>query len=557
MPKPFHKQYKYRSLTMNPNIINPNAVMPDWLINLCLGNNNGGKNIAVPRPSTSGGFAVGSRNTYLTSLAGTMRKQGADEETIFKNLTAINNAQENPLPDYEIRSISKSICRYDVALTGLTHDSFADYLAKDLAGIALYCAGVGFYTYDKTHWSKNTESLFVLHKARELSNKICDDVLRMRGPCEEKEYKRLQSMAQKTKSASFMKQSIELLKSDPRIAITLDKFDETKSLINFKNGTYNLETGQLQPHNSADKLTHILDFEYDAIAPAPYFAKLLSEILTVEQKEFILRLFGYALLGRGSEQKFVVFLGKGKNGKSTLIQAVESVLSSLVTTIQADSLSGKKDGQIRNDLAVLPNKRALFINESRAGTILDAPLIKQLTGQDKISARFLYGEYFSFQPICVPILVSNFMPVIDGADYAIERRMCVVMFEKVIEHVDLDLPHKLAQEKAGIFNLLIEGLADYKAKGLAIPDHVLASTKKYVEQSNLIKGFFADCLEPHPDSKLRANDLYWAYQVWCHRNGYKPVSNNTFKDSFERDTGLEQLRDAQGRYWSNLRRKLH
>lgn len=537
------------------NIINPNAVMPNWLIDLCIGE-------TKVKPSQSNelasrGFAIGSRNTYLTSIAGIMRREGADEEIIYRNLTAVNNAQDNPLPDHEVRSISKSVCRYDVALTGLTHDSFADYLAKDLAGIALYCAGVGFYTYDKTHWSKNTESLFVLHKARELSNKICDDVLRLRGQCNEQEYKRLQAAAQKTKSASFMKQSIELLKSDPRIAITLDKFDETKSLINLKNGTYNLETGQLQPHNSVDRLTHILDFEYDATAPAPIFQRLLSDILTEEQKTFILRLFGYALLGQGTEQKFFVFLGKGKNGKSTLIQSVESVLSSLVTTIQADSLSGKKDGQIRNDLAVLPNKRALFINESRAGTILDAPLIKQLTGQDKISARFLYGEYFSFQPICVPILVSNFMPVIDGADYAIERRMCVIIFENVIEHVDLDLPQKLDQEKAGIFNLLIEGLADYKAKGLEIPASVQASTKKYVEQSNLIKEFFADCFEAHPDSKLRANELYTAYQSWCYRNGYKPISNNTFKDSFERDTGIEQKREGQSRYWPNLRRKMH
>ena len=540
---------------MNYNIINPNAVMPNWLIDLCLGETK--VKPSHPNELTPRGFAIGSRNSYLTSIAGIMRREGADEETIYRNLTAVNNAQNDPLPDHEVRSISKSVCRYDVALTGLTHDSFADYLAKDLAGIALYCSGVGFYTYDKTHWSKNTEGLFVLNKARELANKICDDVVRMRGQCEEKEYKRLQSASQKTKSASFMKQSIELLKSDPRIAITLDKFDENKSLINLKNGTYNLETGQLQPHNSADRLTHILDFEYDTNASAPCFEKLLSDILTEEQRNFVLRLFSYALLGQGTEQKFFVFLGKGKNGKSTLIQSVESVLSSLVTTIQADSLSGKKDGQIRNDLAALPNKRALFINESRAGTILDAPLIKQLTGQDKISARFLYGEYFSFQPICVPILVSNFMPVIDGADYAIERRMCVVIFEKVIEHVDLDLPHKLAHEKAGIFNHLLKGLADYKAKGLDIPASVQTSTKKYVEQSNLIKEFFADCLEPHPDSKLRANELYTAYQLWCYSNGYKPVSNNTFKDSFERDTGIEQKREGQSRYWPNLRRKKH
>lgn len=540
---------------MDCSLINLNSVTPDWLVNLCMGRQR--QELAVLPATTSRNFAEGSRNTNLTSLAGTMRKQGADEETLYRNLTAINNAQDNPLPDHEVRSISKSICRYDVALNGLTNDSFASYLAKDMEGIALYCAGEGFYTFNKTHWTLDKENLFVLNRARELSNKICDDVQRMREQCDDKQFSKLQSAAYKTKSVLFMKQSIELLKSDPRISVTSDQFDANKHLINLRNGTYNLETGQLQPHNSTDRLKHILDFEYDETAKAPYFEKFLSDLLNEERKDFILRLFGYSLLGKANEQKFFILLGNGKNGKSTLAQAIDQTIGELSITLQMDSFSNKKDGQIRNDLAKLQNKKMLIINESRAGTILDAPLIKQLTGQDKISARFLYGEYFEFMPVCVPVLVSNFMPVIDGADYAIERRMCVIMFDKVIEHVDSDLPKKLAQEKAGIFNLLLKGLEDYKAKGLAIPASVQASTKKYVEQSNLIKGFFADCLEPHPESKLRANDLYSAYQLWCYKNGYKAVSSNTFKDSFERDTGLEQLRDHQGRYWPNLRRKSH
>ena len=536
--------------------MNVNATTPDWLVNLCL--NKGTSHHTPKEISNSVSFAKGSRNTRFTSLAGNMRKNGDDEESIYTALCAINATLQEPLPESEIRSIARSICRYDISPDGFNNDSFASLMAKEIEGKSLYCAGSGFQFFDNKRWSEDKESLYVLKKARELSDKICSDALLMRDQCTDpQQYSKLLSAAKKTKSASFMRQSIELLKADTSIHASLDDFDNDKNLINFQNGTYCLRTGQFYAHKHEDKLSHILDFDYDKNAKAPHFQKLLRDVLGVEKGDFFMRIIGYALLGRGHEQKFFIMYGSGKNGKSTLVQAIENVLNQLVITIQADSLSGLKDGQIRDDLARIPNKRIIFTNETRAGCKLDAALIKQLTGQDTMAARKLYKEFFQFVPIGVPMLVTNHLPVIDGSDFAIERRICLLTFDNIIENVDPILGSKLKNEKSGIFNIILEGLSDYQANGLSTPYSVMEKTKAFIEKRNVMKRFINERIEFSEYASARAEQLYNTYQTWSWQDDNKPFQRDRFKESFEKETGLNQLRDNQGRYWLGIKIKLH
>ncbi len=541
---------------MNYNIINPNAVMPNWLINLCVGKVAANSINAIQTRSNS--FAVGGRNTRLTSLAGNMRRNGDDENTIYAAISAVNKTIAEPLPESEVQSIAKSICRYDISPDGFSNDSFASLMAGEIEGKALYCAGSGFHFFDGKRWTEDKEGLYVLKKARELSDKICSDVLLMRDQCQDaQQYSKLLSATKRTKSASFMRQSIELLKADPSIHASLDVFDKNKNLINLQNGTYNLETGEFYKHRHQDKLSHILDFDYNKNAEAPHFDKLLRDVLGIENGYFFLRMIGYSILGRGNEQKFFIIYGGGKNGKSTLIQSIENVLSQLVITVQADSLNGLKDGQIRDDLARLPNKRIIFTNETRAGSPLDAALIKQLTGQDTMAVRKLYKEFFQFVPIGVPMLITNYLPVIDGSDFAIERRICLLTFDKIIENVDLTLGDKLKNEKSGIFNIILEGLADYQANGLSIPYRVTEKTKAFIENRNIIKRFIKERLEFSDSYKVTAEELYSAYQGWSWMDDYKPYRRDRFKELFEKETLMEQSRNGSSRYWSGVRVKLH
>ena len=138
-----------------------------------------------------------------------------------------------------------------------------------------------------------------------------------------------------------------------------------------------------------------------------------------------------------------------------------------------------------------------------------------------MTARFLHKEFFEFQATAVPFIITNYLPVVDGGDSAMKRRLCVIGFDTVVEKPDLQLSDKLLAEKSGILNLILDGLVDYTANRLAIPTSVLERTEAFVERSNLLKGFFDDTFDyGEADGKpLSASWVYGRYKDWCRDNG--------------------------------------
>jgi len=500
---------------------------------------------------------TGRRNPDLASVGGFFRSRGVSTNDVEILLQAINSTIAEPLDEYEVSKIGQSVGSYAVTPDAFTHDSFAALYASEYNNELLYCIGRGFYHYQDDRWVLDREELIATHKARLLSEQIKTQIVSMKNDLDSEKYQKLLKAVTKTKNAGFLSQSLSLVKSDPTIHLEFCKFDQDIHLINLKNGTMNLNTGKLQGFNPADYLTYKLDITYDNQAKCPNFEKFLSEILPAEKYSFILRVIAYALTGTGKEQLFFILHGRGKNGKSTLLDIIDFIFGSLLVNIQPQSLNSKLDGQIRNDLAGLAGKNFMVTSETNAGSILDAPLLKQITGHDKITARFLYKEFFSFTPRCVPFIVTNHLPIIDGSDYAMERRICLLSFDTVIAQADLGLIHKLKSESSGIFNLIIIALKEYQKGGLQIPQCVLQRTKAFIERSNLMKGFFSDELEISLDEKdyLTAEHLYRMYVTWAEKNGYKPMTMNPFKEGFEKETGIEQGRKAGYRYWPRLRRK--
>src|SRR5262249_50413091 len=161
--------------------------------------------------------------------------------------------------------------------------------------------------------------------------------------------------------------------------------------------------------------------------------------------------------------------GKGRNGKTTFINTLRSVLGDYAASTQASTLMVKQHGDDkRNDLAVLRGARLVSIIEAEEGQQMAEALLKQLTGEDPITVRLLYAEFFSFTPRFKILLAANHKPVIRGTDLAIWRRIHLVPFTQTIppERVDSNLKEKLAAEGPGILNWAISGYKAWRAGGL-------------------------------------------------------------------------------------------
>jgi putative DNA primase/helicase len=176
--------------------------------------------------------------------------------------------------------------------------------------------------------------------------------------------------------------------------------------------------------------------------------------------------------------------------------------------------------------------------------------MKQLTGGDKIRARFLYKNHFEFDPTHKIVLAANHKPVIKGQDYANWRRIKLVPWTVTIPEDEKDphLPDKLKAELPGILAWALQGLRDWKEAGMAEPDEVLKATAAYQAEQDLVQRFLDECCVLNQQAKWKASALFGAYQEW---SGDKTMTYQKFGDHL-RAKGYESKRETNGYFWQGL-----
>lgn len=367
----------------------------------------------------------------------------------------------------------------------------------------------------------------------------------------------LASHALKSEHANRIRGMIDLARSEPGVAISYAALDQQPRKLTVKNGTLDLESGQLRPHDPAHLMTKLVDIEYDAAADCPLWRDTLSVIFGADASliAYMQRAVGYSLTGDTSEQCLHLCHGTGSNGKSTIF----NVLGHLVGEYgqQADFttfLERRHDSGPRNDVARLAGARLVRSSEVGDQKKLNEGLIKSLTGGDTITARFLFSEDFEFTPQFKLWLAANHKPVIRGSDFAIWRRMRLIPFDVTITDAQKDdvLPAKLRKELPGILAWAVEGCQMWLAEGLRPPERVLAATAEYRSESDIIATFISECCDIDRTAEVAGGTLYTAYKRWAEDNGEFVMSNTRFGRELT-DRGFETHHSRTGKVRRGLR----
>jgi putative DNA primase/helicase len=214
----------------------------------------------------------------------------------------------------------------------------------------------------------------------------------------------------------------------------------------------------------------------------------------------------------------------------------------------------KRNGdQISNDIARLRGTRFVTTTEAEQGKRLSEPLIKQITGNDRMTARFLYGEFFNFVPTFKIFMATNHKPVIKGTDYGIWRRIKLIPFTTTIakENQDKHLEKKLMGEGPGILNWLLEGARRWSVEGLVTPDVITKATDEYRGEMDVIGAFIKERCVLGPGCFIKARELFRVYQEWCEENN-EHASSERFFGLRLKELGLEQRRVSDGRQWQGI-----
>lgn len=358
---------------------------------------------------------------------------------------------------------------------------------------------------------------------------------------------RLQSFAVTAGNAGKIAGMLKLAK--PLKRMPPQRLDAEKRIFTVRNGALKLdETPSHEPgddpfpvdlvkFNRAHLGTKLGGVEYDPDAMCPKFQKFLESIVKKPAvRAFLQRWFGYCLTGDTSEQVFLVFYGKGANGKSQLLIAIRAVLgdyaaTSDIKTFLADDNAG--GGSPTPDIARLPGARLVVASEPEQGQSLDESTIKTLTGGEAMTARKLFRDIFEFDPAFKLILSSNYKIRIRGTDNGIWRRVLLVPFEETIAEADMvkDMGKMLgAEEGPGILNWMLDGYAAWRDYGLAVPQEIRDATDEYRAESDPIGIFMVECVElvKDDDRRVDAVTLRDIYGQWAREAGFTPMSDNAF-----------------------------
>lgn len=349
------------------------------------------------------------------------------------------------------------------------------------------------------------------------------------------------------------------------LEVDADLLDRDPMLLNCRNGVVDLRTGVLRGHRADDYITKLADVEYvgcdrgvwsqrwvDAVAQITGEARVGEDQRHVAS--FLQRWFGYCATGAVHEQVFVVHWGDGSNGKSTVMGTMARVLGDYAGTA-APGLMASSDRSERHptEIAGLLGKRMVTAHETREGVQLREDFVKQATGDDKITARFMREDFFEFTPTHKLQLLTNAKPVIRGQDHGIWRRVNLVAYTQrfgTAEEVaagtatalkDMGLATALADdgELSGVLAWVVAGAVEWlRDGGLRAPAAVLEASLAYRHEQDRVREWVSECCEVGEGMTdyvtVGMGGLYPSYTGWCKDAGYHGLARGRFLHELQR-----------------------
>jgi putative DNA primase/helicase len=360
-----------------------------------------------------------------------------------------------------------------------------------------------WFLWDGTCWHMDeTRRVFTL--ARELCREVAAGINKAG------ERKRIASA--KTRAAV-----VSLAGEDLRLSATIDQWDTDPWLLNTPGGVVDLRTGKLREHRADDYMTKQV-----AVSPGgkcPRWRKFMTEITGGDAKlqDYLKRMAGYCLTGDTSEQELFFFYGSGNNGKGVWVQTFSGGMRDYHEPSSIETFTVAHTERHPTELAALRGARLVTAAETEEGRRWAEARIKEMTGGDAITARFMRQDFFSYIPQFKLLFSGNHMPTLRSVNKAITRRFNRIPFGVTIpdDEVDPHLADKLKAEWPGILAWAIEGCLEWQRIGLSPPEAVTAATDSYLESEDILGEWLGECCELDANAWTSTTDLFDSWKQWA------------------------------------------
>lgn len=362
--------------------------------------------------------------------------------------------------------------------------------------------------------------------------------------------------AHESESAGKLAAMVNLVRKQPGIPILPQWLDSDPYLLNVRNGTIDLRTGELLACNRRHLITKLADVAYDPDAKCPVWEKFLRRIFDGKQAliDYVQRCVGYSLTGTVGEHVLFLLYGTGRNGKSTFLLTLQALMADYGHTTNSELLmftGSRLDAGQQSAIASLKGARLVVASETEEGGKLSETVAKRLTKGDEIEAKFMGKDVFKFMPSHKLWVPTNHRPETKGGDEGLWSMLKPIPFDVTIpaEERDRTLPAKLAGESAGILNWALRGCIEWQARGLGQPKEIDDAVNAYRAEMDKLAPFIKDCCVVG-SGRVRISHLRAVYDKWCEETSRTPINAQKFGKALEQN--FPQVHDGSARYRAGL-----
>ena len=489
----------------------------------------------------SSSVGLEAEQSYTRFAYYTWMNHGGDFSAAARDLRGQGYGSQRPKTDVgALRSVAQDVLDLlpsGTPVTGVTVEETASPTtsAFDLTdhGNALRFAEVEYprlrYAPDRDAWLRWTGGRW------EVSASSSPAIQAMRALAEAMDHSEKALYAHKLRSlsASAISKAVGLAKTDPRIEVSIADFDSHPYELNTPDGIVDLLTGEVRPHEPRGLHTRMTAVGVDPSLPCPKWLRFLAYTFAGDPEliGFVQRMAGYSATGKVTHHALPFLFGSGANGKSVFMDVLLRVLGDYASSAPADFLllGGRED---ESAVARLSGLRLVVCSEVGPDARFNEQKVKLLTGGDRLTARFLFQNHFTFEPTHHLWLMGNHLPRVSAGGDSFWRRVRMVPFTRTVpeaERIEGLADQLVREEGPAILAWIVEG-ARRQIGGLAEPAGVKAATKDYAEEEDHLGRFVDERIRFGGGDyvRLATQDVRHVYEQWCFAEGEKPIPANVF-----------------------------
>ena len=486
------------------------------------------------------GFAQGRRNTGVFLYSCRLRALGNSKEEAWELVMKQAMSCSPPLPKSEAQMCLNSAWKYSTNFP-LNDAGNAQRLIALFGDRLKFCPHNGEWLIKSGPiWIPDHDSQII----RFAKNTV--ETIRTEAANEQSEgrQKQLKAHARASGNKPKIAGQIKLAESELDVSVSVDDLDADPYLIGAINEVLDLRTGHAIV--TEDVITKTVAVRSDSAAVCSRWLKFLDRIFDGNQEliNYVQRAIGYSLTGSVEEQCLFFLHGTGANGKSTFINVIRHLFGDYAVVAPSSAFMSSKTPD-NPAIAALQGARLVLASEVGEYSRLNETIVKQITGGDRITARFLYQGYFEYTPMFKVWIAGNHLPNVRGTDHAVWRRLKLLPFTVTIPEYERDpkMEEKLKQELPGILNWALEGSQLWLEGGLQEPECVTEATAQYRSSMDVLGTWIEDQCECGHTQSSSAKSLYDSYRYWAINCGEWVMTKRKF--------GLKLTERGFYRYKSN------